>query len=190
MYKPYSPEKIREFENEISTFFKRNEITLIPNMDLTATCIGLGFSMFSMELPKDIDGIILANKFVKKIGISNKLGLKDARRVIAHELSHYIHHLSEVGDSSKLVVALKDNILHDNKKTDLENQMDYMAAAILVPMDSFIEELRGLGIKGITKIEQVRDQVEKIKINYLATLYEVDADLIERRIVEACTYVG
>ena len=189
MYIDYTKEEIQQFENEIKEFFTKENINLVPGLDLVVTCRNLGFSMYSMTLPEKVDGLIYVKNDDKRIGVSNLLPLRDSRRVIAHELSHFIRK-SKGMDGKELLFALKDNIFHDNKKSKEENEMDYMAAAILVPMDSFLNELKELKIKGLFSLEEVENRVDFKNIAYLTTVYDVDADLIKRRIVEACKYVA
>jgi Zn-dependent peptidase ImmA (M78 family) len=190
MYKNYTKEEIKQFEKELNDFCEKNQIELSAKMDLVVTCRKLGFSMYSLSLPENVDGIIWIDKGVKKIGISNLLPENQSRLVIAHELSHYIRKLNEhERKKSKLFVALKDNIFHDDNKSDLENEMDYMAAAILVPMNSFIKMMNSLGIKIVLELDEARKE-ENNKIELLAAYYGVEKELIYRRIIEACKYAA
>ncbi len=188
MYKAYTKEKIESFEKELQEFFKRKGIQLTPKTDLVKVARDLGFKMYSLSLPQGIDGIISIDKKDKRIGVSNSLKHIDSRRVIAHELGHYIRQINENnGDEETLFFAMKDSIFHDEKKSVVEDEMDYLAAAILVPMEDFIKSLKDFGIENVTELEET-NKISLLDKTRLAEHYDVETALIERRIVEACKY--
>ena len=59
--------------------------------------------------------------------------------------------------------------------------MDYMAAMILVPENDFKNELKSLNVKLPLKDEE---KLPANIISYLAYTFQVDEDVIERRIKE------
>lgn len=188
MYKEYSKEKKIELEKRISDFCQKHDINLGVNSDITEICNNLGFTVLSLELPqnlKDFDGVILVNKDKKTIGINNEVSSKKARFVLAHELSHYITKLEECSnyeESKEVLFATKDRIFHGGEKSELEHDMDYMAAAILVPKDEFKKYLDKFHIKEtvIEKAEKIDQQI----LNFLSYTFNVEEDVIIRRVVE------
>lgn len=190
MYIEYTKEEIVKFESEIENFCNSKGINLKPQMDLVRVGKDLGFKMYSLTLPFGIDGVISIGKGAKRIGVNNRLKHMNSRRVIAHELGHYIRQLTKhEGQEDTLLFAMKDSIFHDEQKSKEENEMDYYAAAILVPMDGFVKRLEELNISGIHSLSQI-DNVSLVDRVRLAEIYDVEVSLIERRIVEACKYVG
>jgi len=189
MVTEYSKDDIKRLENEINNFCNEKGISLKPKLDIVKECKNLGFLVVSLSLPDKIDGAILVENNQKIIGVNEKItDRKEINRVVAHELSHYIRKLKEQ-EESKMLFAMKDSILHNEEKDASENEMDYMSAAVLVPMDSFVGFIELFGLKNIKEFSDVK-KVSKSKINYLANYYNVEEELIKRRIVEAARYVG
>lgn len=181
LYMPLTKEKMNELETRVETFFKDNKIPLERKLDITKVCTSLGITVSSLKLPDElknqIDGLILVKEGSKKIGINSELSPQKARFVIAHELSHYITQ----GDS--LEYAFKDEIYHGKEKSQLEQYMDYMAAAILVPRKIFKVYLDVLSIEGEYNKETVLE-VNPVLIDLLADRFQVEKDVIYRRIIE------
>lgn len=180
-YMPHTKEQMNELETRVETFFNNNNIPSEKNTDITKVCTSLGIIVSSLKLPdelkNEIDGLILVKGDSKKIGVNSELSPRKARFVIAHELSHYITQ----GDS--LEYAFKDEIYHGKEKSQLEQDMDYMAAAILVPRKIFKVYLDALGITG----EYTKDTVKNVNlvlVDLLADRFQVERDLIYRRIIE------
>ena len=100
MYKRPEDEQIKAWEKIISDFLAKNSIDMKANSDITGVCKSLGFSVLAMKNDvEEVDGIILVNKNKKIIGVNCEADAKDARFIIAHELSHYIsERLAQAGD--------------------------------------------------------------------------------------------
>lgn len=188
MYKVFTEEKMKEIDAEVALFFKDNGFSLKANFDIINTCTQLGFKMISLDLPKGIDGVIAVGKGSKLIGLSNRVTPLESRFVVAHELAHYIYE-SRGKKEEDILFAMKDSILHDEQKSEIEDLMDFMAAAILVPKDLFLEDLRKLDLSKVFKIDEVHN-IEIGKIEKLSKQYNVDPKMIMRRIFEVSCYVG
>lgn len=188
MYREFTKEKIREVEQEVAAFVQKNSFTLKANLDIINTCSQLGFKMISLSLPKGIDGVIMVGKGAKLIGVSNRVTPLESRFVVAHELAHYIHE-SKGKKEEDVLFAMKDSILHDEQKSEIEDLMDFMAATILVPKDLFLEDLKDLQIAKVSSINETKN-IEIGKIEKLAKKYNVDAKMIMRRIFEVSDYVA
>ncbi|MBQ8684969.1 MAG: ImmA/IrrE family metallo-endopeptidase [Clostridia bacterium] len=179
-------EEVKATDKEIESFFAKNNKTLAPQIDIIKTCKEFGFKVLSLSLPKGVDGVIIADKDDKIIGVSNTVPPQDARFVIAHELAHYIHDLRGKSEEEALV-AMKDSVLHGKEKNDLEHLMDLFAASILVPKDDFLVDMKSFAIK------KTRDVKEAARVSFnivreLAEKYDVNEDLIIRRIAEVSCY--
>ena len=174
-------QKMIELESRVERFFTEKNISRETNTDITKVCTTLGINVSSLKLPdvlkNEIDGLILVKGESKKIGINSDLSPKKARFVIAHELAHYIT------QEGHLEYAFKDKIYHGDEKPAVEHEMEFMAAAILVPREIFKLYLDVLDIKGEYTKENVVN-VNPVIIDLLADRFQVESDLIYRRIIE------
>ena len=100
---------------------------------------------------------------------------------------HYLHKL-KIEKEEKPLFAMKDSILHGAPKNDNEHLMDLIAATILVPKDDFVKELKKRGVAPIEDIDKAKNVGYSI-IKELSEKYDVDANMIVRRIVEVSQYV-
>lgn len=179
-------EKRDELELRVESFFEKNNIQREEYVDITKVCDLLKIQVSSLTFPdklrKEIDGLILVKGDEKKIGFNRDLEPRKARFVIAHELAHYItHYMMQEGH---LAFAFKDKIYHGAEKPLEEHEMDYMAAAILVPKKKFKLYLDVLKVKGNFTKDTVEDAVHPFIVELLANKFQVDTDLIYRRIIE------
>ena len=188
MYKEFTKEEIDNVEKEVKEFFNENKIELSPDIDIIKVGKELGFQMLSLSLPQGVDGVIKVGKEGKIIGVSNKTNPQEVRFVIAHELAHYLHKL-KMENEEKPMFAMKDSILHGIKKDDNEHLMDLIAATILVPKDYFVQDIKNADIGVVEDIEKAKN-VGYAVIKELAEKYNVNADMIVRRIVEVSQYVA
>lgn len=186
----YTAEQIQSLEKELSEFFQSKGIYMLqPKTDIVKMAVQLGFGVYSVALKDRIDGIIYVENHEKKIGVNNKISGNYLQFVVAHELGHYIRQLKENhGNENNMFFALKDSIFHNDDKTQLENEMDYLAAAMLVPMWHFSKQIKALGIGADINYNNVDEKVSKEIVDLLANYYCVNGELIRRRIAEAVEY--
>lgn len=192
MCKIYTKEESMPLEERLSKFCKENSITFTNNTNITNVCNKLNISTVAMPLDDEkLDGLILIDKDIRVIATNKTLDVHDSRFVIAHELAHYISKSSQNKDR-ELLFAEKDRVFHGGAKKPEENDMDYLAAAMLVPKEQFIDELFVLkvDIKNLTdKTEKgVRRFVHPKILSFMAYRYNVKEDVIARRIAEVSYY--
>lgn len=193
MCKIYKRDKSQRLENSISLFAKMNDLHFSSSTDIIEVCRMLRLQAKYMPLDDtDMDGFILVNNKNRLIAINQSLSPVDARFLIAHELAHYIDESDETHDG-EFIVAAKDKLFHGEEKSPNEHNMDYMAAAILVPKDQFLDDIIKLGIKPRRfkdcEEEQIRDIINNENlITFLARKYRVRERLIVRRIGEVSYY--
>lgn len=185
MYKAYTKKEIIENEKKVDDFFTDRQIVLYPKTEMVPLARKLGFNVVAFTPDETVDGIILVNNDKKYIGVNKRLSEKKLRFVIAHELGHYIYSL-ESGKNKLL--ALKDHIFHNEEKSDLENLMDYYAAAILVPMKQFRDLKSKYKIGNYQDENAVMENISYDKLTDLAEKFNVEVGTIVRRIIEAGCY--
>lgn len=201
MWRIYTKEESCPLEDRLSNFLKEYNLDLDNDSDIIAFGSELGFDIGMMPLDEQkLDGVMLVENSNKLIAVNENLNLKKARFVISHELGHYITQLSEkhkdncsLNQNRQLFFATKDKIYHDKDKPMIEHDMDYLAAAMLVPKNQFLNELNYYDvdlakIKGAKSDLEVRKNVNQDLINYFAERYNVETDVIVKRIAEVSYY--
>lgn len=163
---------MQNMESILLSFLSKMNITLAVPVDIFELADQLGFDVRGAEFVENVDGIIIVDEFEDKIDgfESNKViaynckkDIVDKKFIVAHELAHYIWEKAHAKEK-RIVVAARD---HRGKYSDdkKEQQMDYIAASILVPREHLIDS-------GLT------DPVE------VARNYRVPEDLARRRLQE------
>lgn len=128
---------------------KANELLSIYNMpekqgvDVIRLAQKLGFKVGQIELPDNQDGFIISNNnddddveglsSNKIIGVNANRAPEEKLFIIAHELGHYI--LRE--DQGAPIYAHRE---HEHGRPERENKIDYFAACLLMPKESFLKE--------------------------------------------------
>lgn len=194
MCKVYDRKASEPLESRISKFCTDNNLELKANSDIVRICKKFDFDVYKMPLSKEkVDGVIWVDesKNIRRIGVNSALDMENSRFVIAHELAHYITKKENIGQD-KVLFAMRDKIFHGEEKSKEENDMDYMAAAILVPKEEFLKDLNVLKID-LNKIcdhkeGTVYDVVEEKDIRLLSRAYNVTDEVIVRRIAEVSYY--
>ena len=172
----FTKKEMQEMENLISTFFKMNKTEQKIPVDIFETATALGFDVRGAAFESKLEGILVVNESVEKIyGFnSNKLiayncakDIYSKKFIVAHELAHYINEKKNAFDK-KIVVAARDHSdsYSENKK---EQQMDYIAAALLIPKNSLFDFLQ---------------KHPNAKKEQIAMQYKVSNELAERRLDE------
>lgn len=130
-----------------------------------------GFSVGNVLLADSDDGFLAIrptkNNYEKIIGVNANRSIELKRFIIAHEFAHSVLHY----ESGQI-------FLHrENKKgkDDEENDADYFAAALLMPLQSF---------KRVYEQLKVAELSENIICLNLATIYRVPTESVVRRIKE------
>jgi len=189
----YLKNESEPIEEILKFFCDQHEIDLNNTNDMVSICQKLGIDTYSLPLHEDnLDGLILIEGDLKVIGIDETLNAIDSRFVIAHELGHYMYE-SLASGGKKLMFAERDKVLHGEEKSERENDMDYLAASMLVPKDKFIQELKSFNILNgqvFTSEEEVQKAVKPIFISFFADQYRVRKQLIVRRIAEVSQYAS
>ena len=133
-----------ELEKILRDFLKGQKIKLKVPVDVFALATELDFDVRGAEFKENVDGLIIVDEnkeFISEF-VSNKVivynckkDIFDKKFNVAHELAHYIYAKNE-NKNRKLILALRDHN-SDYSNDEKEQEMDYIAAAILMPRDSF-----------------------------------------------------
>ena len=150
---------------------------------------------------KNIDGLILFDKENNKkvIAVNSNLKIEQVRFAIAHEIGHYIDwNLNK--QNFKRGIAHRDHIFNHNNKPESEQNMDYMAAAILIPQNELIAKIKDIGLtnklkelvensSGEIKENDIKTIVDNEIIHSIAKEYIVDDEVVVKRLGEVAYYV-
>lgn len=187
----FTKERSKPLEDRLSNFLGFHKINLSNDTDIVSICRKLNLTALYMPLDASMDGFILVNKKYRVIAIKDSLEPLDARFLIAHEIAHYITAYNESKDeNNQILIAARETLTHGVNKPEIEHQMDYLAAAILVPKEQFKRELDAIQIK-YDQLHTEADVVKNIPIQIIsefATRYRVHKQLIIRRIAEVSYY--
>lgn len=145
----FSREEMQEMENLISVFFSTKQINLAAPVDIFKLATELGFDVRGAEFDGQIEGLIVVNEHVEKIGgfESNKViayncskSIETKKFIVAHELAHYISKKANA-QGEKIVVAARDHAASYSEDKE-EQRMDYIAASLLMPRNELCQFLQ------------------------------------------------
>jgi len=177
----FKQERMIEMDRMIETFLKNNKIDIKVPVDVFEVASLLGFDVRGAEFRESLEGLLLVDENSEKIiGFdSNKVIAYNCKKdiymkkfIVAHELAHYIKEKS-MSDDKKIVLARREH-QGEYSNNEAEQEMDYMAASILMPRKDF-EKQFGKKNKNITD--------EKF-IYTVAARYNVNNEMAQRRIEE------
>lgn len=133
-----------QIEQKASELLKNYEEYISDDsfVDIVGIARAMGFVVGQATLDDNEDGFIIIDNSkdellgvkTKKLIVVNKNRDFNLRRfIIAHEIGHYY---LECGNSDKAFASRE----HKTGKSDKENEIDYFAACLLMPSESFIKK--------------------------------------------------
>ena len=158
----------------------------------------IGFDVYRVKFKiSGLSGMIFVNETIDKIDQfnSNKVilyshdqDLYNTKFVLLHELSHYIMEKNKSSDKNVLF-AVRDrrrdyNKYHHNIN---EQEMDYMAAALIIPKDEFLDKIVNYLTEHDKKFdESTRDELKEDTyfVQMMQKEYKTSDELVTRRIDE------
>lgn len=163
----FAAEEIKKQEQIVKSFFETNNIE--PNSHIRNIVADLNLELkFCKSLP-DHDVAELEDKTIKVLSSD---GIKEQNFDIAHEIAHVIK-----GDK---VGARKKHSIFRIRSYE-EQVLDYMAAAILLPMDELLLRMSKSNYHQLKKFERIKF------IDALAEEKDISDEVVLRRIIEATT---
>lgn len=168
----------------LEKFYLENSINIEQPIDIFDVLKKIGFSIYYAKL-ESYDGLIVVNEEIdyfrgfksnKIIAANSELSYEHSVFVLAHELAHYLCAKWLSKNEEKIQVEYREPHKSDGR-SESENFIDKVAAAILLPEKPFIKMLNGFGI---TKSNQKTEEI----IKKLAIIYDLEEILISRRIDE------
>ncbi len=187
------PQKRRKELDEIVQNFCRGT-GFNTKEDLFKELNKIGFDVYSAQFKRQLAGMILVNENVEKLDkfdsnkviiYNKKYNYYEIRFILLHELAHYISR-KFVENDAKLLFAVRDH--NEEYHDDVEEQeMDYMAAAMLVPTDEIINDIKEY--KHDLKLDTQHNYADILKqdeyfIQRLQRKYKIEKILAMRRIEE------
>ncbi|MCH5158648.1 MAG: ImmA/IrrE family metallo-endopeptidase [Clostridiales bacterium] len=156
----------------------------------------IGFSTFGVKFKKPLAGMILVDENTDTIPTfaSNKVifyngeyNLYDIRFIVLHELAHYIYEKS-TNKNKNVLIAKRDHTVSYSEDVD-EQEKDYMAAAMLLPLQIFIDSIKNyLNENGLDDDLNEENCKRLINDSYFVHMiqrkYRVSSELVKRRIEE------
>ena len=132
--------RFKQEEKQLNGFWDR------PPVDVIKLATELGFAVFPLKMKKEIEGFILSDDqptvgSYKKIVVFNS-GLADnephVRFIISHEICHYISDRMNRRSTDKMnYISMRSSHREETARKESEQEIDYLAAALLMPSDSF-----------------------------------------------------
>lgn len=179
----FTPGEMTEMEEVISSFLKKNGITLLPPVDIFKLATELDFDVRAANLSEEIEGLLIVDESSKKIsgfrtskviGYNIKFDLIKNKFTVAHELAHYIDEKMSPGNQeAKIVIAAREPCSPGYSDNADEQRKDYMAAALLIPKDDLLK-----------KLPEDESSWDDQFYQTLADYYRVDLRLAKRRVEE------
>lgn len=182
MSKKINKDRMDKLEGMVASFLKKYHLTYSIPVDIFSLATKIGFDVRGAEFPENLEGLILVDESIdiidgfksnKVIAYNINKPIDDIKFIVAHELAHYIFAKETKGeDASKIVVAAKDHS-DEYSENELEQEKDYIAAALLVPREKLKEEYSG------KNVAYIKDDLANI-----SEQYNVNTEIARRRIEE------
>lgn len=176
-------------ESVLDWYFEINKIERPSNRtDINELAKKMDFEIIDAFIePKNnvkVEGVLLVDEVKNQIAkFSGPRGIalnyfnnpEDNRFIIAHELSHYMFE-KFLADNAPLVLT-EQRLEHivGHKRDDFEQAIDYMAAAILMPLEQFRNQF---------KFAEEKQQPMQDFVKEMSIYYRMPDKAIEKRIKE------
>ena len=170
-------------DSKIEKVFNQYSIDSNEPIDIFGLLEKIGFSVFYSDL-KQYDGLIVVDETREKfdnfesnkiIAVNSNLGYEKSVFTLAHELAHFLC-LKWLKCDENIQLEYRENSMV-GKRTESENFIDFVAASILLPKKSFVATLNNFGV-------YKKDEASDEMVKRLASFYELEVELIKRRIGE------
>lgn len=173
----YTYEQIEQMANDI---LLKHNISSIQGVDVVKLANEIGFIVGKTDLDDNEDGFVMVDpdginksSFTKIIGVNSNNSPKHQMFTIAHELGHY---LFEKNDSIQIYAHREHKKDKAGEKYNYENKIDYFAACLLMPKDSFIKRFESL--------KAIYNSDSDGLIEELSNIFGVSSKSVIRRIEE------
>lgn len=131
------------------------------NIEVTEIARKFGLNVYSADLGDSLSGFIKKVNGVNNIFVNNNHAGTRQRFTIAHEIGHFVLHneLINTNNGTVLFRGLGDN-------WEIENQADYFAAALLMPLSAVEEVYNKLNenISATARVFRVSEQAMKRRL--------------------------
>ena len=168
-------------ESEANDLLSDNGIDASDGFDIITLARRIGFYVGEASLDDNEDGFvavdtrvssILNTGYNKVIGVNRMRDYYTKRFIIAHEIGHFVLHAS-AQDGDNIIYAHREK--KSEKRPDLEQDVDYFAACLLMPREAFTNKYNML-----SKGERAAADV----IAALQRVFSAPFESVERRVKE------
>jgi Zn-dependent peptidase ImmA (M78 family) len=165
MYHPKIEDKAKQILQDLN-------ITEFP-VPISTIAEARGLSIQQYDLGEKVSGVLVINRGLGTIGVNPDHGTTRQRFTIAHELGHYeLHrHSKDLFIDSAYKVHFRDETSSTGEKL-VEMQANAFAAAILMPRDMLIHEIKenNFDLHDETTIESLAN---KFQVSPMAMTYRI-----------------
>ncbi len=168
----------KEIEKKAEDILNEYQPNTLQGVDVIEIAREMGFLVGNIDLDDNEDGFVIVNEDKKGIpgqpskkiiGVNSNRSPKSKMFIIAHELGHYTFEKE------------KSDIIYSHRecakgRTDYENDIDYFAACLLMPKDSFNKRYEALKTIYENDYESI--------IRELSDVFKVTVNAVTRRIEE------
>lgn len=168
-------QKMLLIEEEIDNIFKNMSLTPSPSIDIVSLVNKDGFEVETTKMDIETTGrllvddktdnhqrIITVNTIFTNKNKERNIVLKKSRFITAHEYGHFILHNEMLGQPT---YAHRDT---QHRTEPIEQEADYFARSILMPLENFKEMyllMKNLGIKNKKEIVKLLSEMFVVTID-------------------------
>lgn len=162
-------------ENEAYKLLEQFNIVK-PAIPIEKVVKGLGLSLVPYELGSEVSGMLILDDDTNGLisyNISHNINRQ--RFTIAHELGHYVMHrkTERLFIDKDFIVKYRSNKQYDTIEMQQEQQANAFAAAILMPINLVLEELKKAKFKKLEEADLIDQLSALFNVSTLAMTYRL-----------------
>ncbi len=149
----------------------------VPIKTIASNC---GARVLPYDLGEEVSGILIYEDNKATIGFNSTNHKVRQRFTIAHELGHLIYHVRnnehELFVDKDFIIKFRSEIEYSAKEKKQEREANAFAAAILMPREFILKEIRKPDYYGMNEQEVIEECAKLFDVSVLAMTYRF-ADL-------------
>jgi Zn-dependent peptidase ImmA (M78 family) len=150
--------------------------TTTPPVPVIDIAFNLGLDVIPYDLGDDISGTLVIEKGIGFIGFNPSHSRKRQRFTIAHELGHFVLHYSEnnLFFDKDFLVKYRNANTYSHKELIQEQEANAFAAALLMPKEFVLRELKSQTTKFMSEIELIENLAKLFDVSVPAMTYRLN----------------